>query len=164
MLSGLKHTFGTEPESMKLAAATIRFAFIFVVVQLMCVRALAQTPEFRTETRLVLVDVVASDQNDQPIVGLKPDDFKVIEDGKVQQIRFFDAHSTAAHTKVAPNPRQLPPHVYTNVPEEEPGVVRTVVLFDTLNTPTSDQAYARREMVKFLKVLPKGQSIALFTL
>src|SRR5947207_9335222 len=125
---------------------------------------MAQTTDFDAETRLVLVDVVASDESDQPILGLKPDDFKVLEDGKPQQIRFFDPHTAATQEKATQVPRELPPHVYTNVPEEDPAVVRTIVLFDTLNTPTSDQAYARREMVKFLKVLPKGQSIALFTL
>ena len=124
----------------------------------------AQTPQFKAETRLVLVDVVASDQSDQPVLGLKAADFKVFEDGKLQQIRFFDPHTVTIQAKTTQSPRQLPPHVYTNVPEEDPGIVRTVVLFDTLNTPTADQVYARREMVKFLKVLPKGQSVALFTL
>lgn len=150
---------------MKLPAAAIR-ALVFCSAILLSAGPLSsQTPQFKAETRLVLVDVVASDQNDQPVLGLKPGDFKVFEDGKLQQIRFFDPHNVTTQANVTEvAARQLPPHVYTNVPDEAPGVVRTVVLFDTLNTPTSDQSYARLEMVKFLKLLPRGQSVALFTL
>jgi VWFA-related protein len=147
-------TFSTAIRAMMFCAVISRY---FGVSQ-------AQAPEFKAETRLVLVDVVASDQNDQPILGLKADDFKVFEDGKAQHIRFFDPHNVTTQAQTKQFLRQLPPHVYTNVPEEDPGVIRTIVLFDTLNTPTADQAYARLEMVKFLKLLPKGQSVALFTL
>ncbi|HWC20170.1 MAG TPA: VWA domain-containing protein [Terriglobales bacterium] len=136
-------------------------AILLTVVHVLCA---AQNPQFHSEARLVLVDVVASDQGDQPILGLKPEDFKIWEDGKLQQIRFFDSHTLATRSNTREVPRQLPLHVFTNQPEEGPGVVRTIILFDTLNTPTSDQAYARQEMVKFLKLLPQGQSVALFTL
>jgi len=148
---------------MKFPASIRRLTFCSTIL-LFFGMSRAQAPQFKAETRLVLVDVVASDQNDQPVLGLKAQDFKVFEDGKLQQIRFFDPHTVSIQAQTAQPPRQLPPHVYTNVPEEDPGVVRTIVLFDTLNTPTADQVFARREMVKFLKVLPKGQSVALFTL
>src|SRR5208283_220714 len=39
-----------------------------------------------------------------------------------------------------------------------------VILFDILNTPTNDQMYARQQMIDFLKTLPRGQRVALFTL
>ena len=39
-----------------------------------------------------------------------------------------------------------------------------VVLFDTLNTPVADQMYARWQMIKFIKALPPGKPVALFTL
>jgi VWFA-related protein len=153
-----------EREPMKLPVSAIRALFLSAVTLLMAGPSSSQTPQFKTETRLVLVDVIVSDQNDQPVLGLKPDEFKVYEDGKLQQIRFFDPHSVNTQAKAAESTHHLPPHVYTNVPEEMPGAVHTIILFDTLNTPTADQAYARLEMVKFLKMLPKGQSVALFTL
>src|SRR3954453_7947765 len=39
----------------------------------------------RTNTRLVLVDVVVTDKKGQPITGLKPENFTVEENGKKQK-------------------------------------------------------------------------------
>lgn len=41
---------------------------------------------FRTNTRLVLVDVVVTDKKGQPVAGLKTDDFTLEENGKKQKI------------------------------------------------------------------------------
>jgi len=37
-------------------------------------------------------------------------------------------------------------------------------LFDTLNTPVADQMYARWQMIQFIKALPPGKPVALFSL
>jgi len=39
----------------------------------------------RTNTRLVVVDVVATDSKGQPVPDLKPGDFTLLEDGKPQK-------------------------------------------------------------------------------
>ena len=109
------------------------------------------------------LDVIVLDASGRPIRSLKPTDFKIFEDGKLQQVRSFDAHEMTV-TPEAGKPFDLPPHQYTNVPVDEPRGALTVVLFDTLNTPTSDQVLARRHMLEFLKQLPPGRSTALFTL
>src|SRR5438105_1515396 len=109
-----------ELEPMKLPATEIRILLWLYVAQLFCATLMAQTTDFHSETRLLLVDVVSSDESDQPILGLKPDDFKVLEDGKPQQIRFFDPHTAATQEKATQVPRELPPHVYNNVPYEDP--------------------------------------------
>jgi len=121
------------------------------------------TPTFRANSRLVQFDVIVLDGNGRPIRGLAQNDFKIFEDGKPQQVRSFDAHETKL-TAQPQEPFHLPPHQYTNVPVDEPRGPLTVILFDTLNTPTLDQSAARRHLIEFLNELPRGQQTALFTL
>lgn len=52
----------------------------------------------------------------------------------------------------------------TNFPKLATNSAINVILFDILNTPTDDQWYARQQMIEFLKTLPRGQRVALFTL
>jgi VWFA-related protein len=100
---------------------------------------------FHAESRLVVVDVVVTKHRD-PVPGLTEPDFKVFEDGKPQEIAFFEAH--------------IPPAVNS---KRTPGSIN-IVLFDLLNTPLLDQPYAREQMIQFLKTLPPGQQVALFQL
>jgi VWFA-related protein len=120
-------------------------------------------PTFRSSSRLVLVDVVATDKNDKFVHGLKTTDFSVIEDGKPQRIAGFSAHVTETVANTTP-PVQLPPNQYTNFSTQQPGHAISIVLLDMLNTPRMDQAYARKEMLKFLAGMPPGQTVALFAL
>ena len=126
----------------------------------------ADIPVIKADTRLVLIDVVVRGKNDLPVRGLKAGDFTLVEDGKPQQIKFFDEHTTPAQAAgAAPaRPRVLPPNQYTNVPEGDSGAALTVILLDTLNTPMLDQAYGRQQLLKFLATMPRGQKAALFTL
>jgi VWFA-related protein len=120
-------------------------------------------PTFRASSRLVLVDVVATDKNGKFVHGLKATDFSVIEDGKPQRIAGFSAHVSEPVTNVPPKV-QLPPNQYTNFSTQQPGHAISIVLLDMLNTPRMDQAYARKEMLKFLAAMPPGQTVALFAL
>jgi VWFA-related protein len=125
--------------------------------------SVAQVPVFHAETRLVVVDVVVTDKHGQPVTDLKKEDFAVTEDGKPQQLKFFEAHIPDAHPKSLPK-IDLPPNQYTNFPLQKPSSSVNVVLFDTLNTPVADQMYARWQMIKFIKALPPGKPVALFSL
>src|SRR5215467_1583802 len=74
----------------------------------------------RATTRMVVVDVVATDRSGNPVTDLKPDDFTVIEDGSPQQVRSFNFQQPAevaapGVSASLPAPR-LPEHVFTNVP------------------------------------------------
>jgi VWFA-related protein len=120
-------------------------------------------PVFHAESRLVVVDVVVADKHGQPVTDLKQEDFALTEDGKPQQIKFFESHVPEAQPKTLPKV-ELPPNQYTNFPLQKPASSVNVVLFDTLNTPVSDQMYARWQMIQFLKALPPGRPVALFTL
>ncbi len=120
-------------------------------------------PTFRASSKLVLVDVVATDKNGKFVQGLKATDFSVSEDGKPQRIAGFSAHVTETVTNVPPKV-ELPPNQYTNFSTQQPGHAISIVLLDMLNTPRMDQAYARKEMLKFLAGMPPGQTVALFAL
>ena len=121
------------------------------------------TSVFHAETRLVVVDVVVTDNHGQPITDLEKDNFALSEGGKLQRLQFFEAHAPAVQPK-APAKIQLPPNQYTNFPVQAPASSVNIVLFDALNTPVTDQMYARWQMVRFIKALPPGRPVALFTL
>jgi VWFA-related protein len=122
-----------------------------------------ETATFRASTRLVLVDLVVTDKNGQTVKGLKAMDFTVLEDGKPQPVRAFESRvwqQTAASVEKV----KLAPNQYTNFTEREPNRAVDVVLLDVLNTPQQDQQYARKQMIDFLRDLPRGHRIALFVL
>src|SRR5215467_8424064 len=85
----------------------------------------------RTNTRLVVVDVVVTDSKGQPVDDLKAEDFALLESGKPQTISGFSYQhpggpSAAAHTA------QLPPNVVSNAPQFKSNSLN-VVLFDVVN-------------------------------
>ena len=87
-----------------------------------------------------------------------------MRDGKPQPVRAFEAHvltPEARKTRVVP---MLPANTYTNLPDSIQDQSWTIVLYDQLNTPTSDQQVARQQLVKVLKTLPAGTPVALFML
>jgi VWFA-related protein len=131
----------------------------------------ASTPEttVTVNTRLVSLDVVVTDRHGRPATDLKKEDFTILERGQPQRIAAFNLQQpkpaqTPAGAQPAPSP--LPPGVYGN--RQQPVAAQsavTVVLLDALNTPMADQAYARYEMLQFLKSQhDASQSIAIFAL
>jgi len=56
---------------------------------------------FRTTTRLVILDVVATDDKGQPVSDLKAEDFTVTENGEPQHISEFSFHYPAKVTAAA---------------------------------------------------------------
>ncbi len=47
-------------------------------------------PRFRAEVTAVLVDVLVLDERGRPLAGLSREDFKVLEDGVLQEIENFE--------------------------------------------------------------------------
>jgi VWFA-related protein len=119
-------------------------------------------PTIRVSTHLVLVDVVVTDKQGKAVAGLRPEDFVVQEKGKTQKVAFFTAPGESQRQPAPP----LPPGIYSNKPEyRSPGGPLVILLLDAANTPFKDQAYARQQMLKFVKEEYKpGQRTAIFTL
>jgi VWFA-related protein len=107
----------------------------------------------RTNTRLVVVDVVVTDKKGQAVTGLKPEDFTLEENGKKQKVSVFVPPGIANRTAAKP----VPPGILSNHPENVmPAGVPTVLLLDATNSAFKDQAYARSQMLKY--VLEQGQT------
>ena len=122
---------------------------------------------FHTNARLVYVDVVVRNAHGNVVRGLTQQDFRLSEDGQPEKIVFFSANT--------PKPIAAPPispradlgrkkDEFTNetaVGESNP---MTILLFDLLNTPNDDQTFAVQQMLEFLRSMPPGEHVALFTL
>src|SRR5579872_2354211 len=126
-------------------------------------------PVFQSHVRLVLVDVVVTDQNNQPVTGLQKDDFqifersKLLEQGKAQTIASFEEHRGAPPLTPS-EPQLLPPHFYTNEPLVPPADSVNVLVLDALNTSMGDLSNVHLQMVNYLKTLEPGPRLAIFTL
>src|SRR3954465_3475655 len=71
------------------------------------------TPTVRVNTRLVIVDVVATDKSGKVVPGLKATDFKIFDNGHEQKMRFFEEH-TSPRTASSRDIPKLPPNQFTN--------------------------------------------------
>lgn len=152
--------------------------FPSIVVALIALRACSltaqttATPEtespaatLKLNVRTVLIDLVVTDKNDRAVPGLQKEAFQVFEDGKPQTISFFEPSFAGSSEAAKVEPGQpLPPNTFTNVPAVAPNNVVNVLLMDSLNTPVSDQAYAHKQMVRYLGSIPPGIRIAVFML
>ncbi|HEY0794153.1 MAG TPA: VWA domain-containing protein [Acidisarcina sp.] len=121
-------------------------------------------PTFRADVQNVVVDVVVTDRAGNPCTGLRREDFVVREQGKQQQIASFEEHDGTADFSGFLRSGPLPPGVFTNQPTAPGADVVNVLLLDTLNTPLSSQSYVHQQATKYLKSLPPGTRMAIFTL
>ena len=119
-------------------------------------------PTFKAKARLVLVDVVVTNNKGEPVTGLKKEDFEVLEDGKPQSISTFEEHQGAPPTQI--KLPQMPANVYTNFPLVQTADSVNVIMLDALNTPTSDQVYVHQQMIKYVKTISPHTRVAIFTL
>ncbi|MGC1450885.1 MAG: VWA domain-containing protein [Candidatus Sulfotelmatobacter sp.] len=120
----------------------------------------------KVNSRAVLVDVIVTDRNGNPVKGLKADDFTVEEQGKPQSISYFEEHTTNDLARRSQNLEfpVLPPNVFSNFsPLPTPPAVN-VLLLDALNTPMDDQIWLRRSAQRYLKTLKPGSRIAIFVM
>src|SRR6185312_13435018 len=115
----------------------------------------------RSNTRLVVVDVVATDSRGQVIGDLKPGDLTIFEDGKTQKISNFTFHPPGK-TDVTLN-SHLPASVVTNAPAFQASSLN-VMLLDTLNGDFVEQAYVKDQLLKYLARAQFTRPMAIFAL
>jgi len=116
----------------------------------------------RTSTRLVLVDVVATDSKGQPVPDLKASDLTVLEDGKPQKISGFNFERSDASVARAAQ-IQLPASVVTNAPKFQSNSLN-VILFDAANGDFTEKVYARDQLLKFLNGAALDRPVAIFAM
>ncbi|MGC2196090.1 MAG: VWA domain-containing protein [Terriglobales bacterium] len=120
------------------------------VVILPVVLSVAQQPEappsFKTQTELVLVSAIVQDKHGEHVSGLTKENFKLLENGKPQEIRIFDEVKTTAGSVSAAAPSA--PNEFSNRATAETSKPHrlTIIAFDLLNMPTLKQADARKAL------------------
>jgi VWFA-related protein len=111
------------------------------------VQPAADAPVFKTRSELVTVPVVVTDKNGAHLHDLKKEDFKLLEDGKPQNIASFEEiQRPPAPTVPSPGNGRFS---NTLTASTRP-VNLTIVVLDLLNTPLEDQAIARNALLKYL--------------
>ena len=125
----------------------------------------AAIPTIKARAQIVIVDVVVTDKNQNPIHNLKQSDFNVLEGSKPQTISHFEEH-------IYPNPKTppveklppMPPGIFTNFSPDPPSDAINIILLDTLNTPLTDQVYVRTQLKQYLNSAKPGVPTAIFGL
>jgi VWFA-related protein len=114
----------------------------------------------RANTRLVVVDVVATNSKGELVPDLKIEDFTVTEDGKPQKISAFSFKQHNKATQVA----SATGGGFSNVPQYKDVNSLNVILMDAINGDFSSYAYGRDELIKFLDKGTLTQPTALYVL
>jgi len=110
-----------------------------------------QPSTITVKARIVVLDVVVLDKKGNLVWrnDLKPEDFKIYEDGQLQTIRSFEAPSQ--HRM----PQTDAPVVHSAADLKKIGDAPvTILVLDELNSTFQDSAFSRQQMVKYLQSQP----------
>ncbi len=139
----------------------MRICVLFFLAALLIAQ---EPPAFRVTTRTVAVSVVAIGKDGQPVEGLTREDFTLLDGSTPQTITSFAVESLRI---LGANAVPLPPDIHTNRDQLRGGVpsAATVILLDFLNTRLRDKAYARSQLLEFLRRELRPQDrVALYAL
>lgn len=117
--------------------------------------------KFSTTTTYVLVPVVVTDKDGNPVQGLKKESFRVQESGRDVAISSIEEYKSTA---AALSPTKTPVNEASN--EVVGGVAPrrlVIIVFDLLNTPFEDQSRARHALIKFLADSADSNSLYLLS-
>ncbi len=116
----------------------------------------------KISTSLIQLDVTVTDSKGNPVIGLKPEDFEVFENGKKQTITNFSFVSGIRQkNETVTNPNDKAPVPPTALKPEQ--VRRTVALVvDDLSLSFTSTAYVRRALKKFVdEQMQEGDLVAI---
>jgi VWFA-related protein len=124
------------------------------------------TAVFHVDAKVVLIDVVITDNKGNAIHDLERGRFHIFEDGREQHISYFDETKPAVSPSSAQLDclRQTSPGVVSNVPCVPSSGAVNVLLLDALNTPVINQADINRQVLKYLGRAQPGTTLAVFIL
>ena len=118
--------------------------------------------KFTARTELVLIPTLVTDKSGNHISGLKKEDFTVLENGAEQKIATFEEITSDPHRLSRTNN----PNEFSNsLAGETPNRRITLMVLDLINTRFVDQAYARKDLLKYLtQSVDQREPTALYTL
>jgi VWFA-related protein len=136
--------------------------FIFLIATCLVCLARQQPPTFRTTTSLVEVSVVALDAKGDPVTDLKKEEIALTDKGREKELAFFRFEGAPEAT----SPKPLPPGVFTNRTELTQGPPRNIcaIVIDTLNTPATNQAWARSQAMRCLRTVAPATRVGLYVM
>jgi VWFA-related protein len=151
---------------MKRSAFPLVLFLVAAFPFLVCAQTDRQQPEYvyKSQTRIVVFDIVATDAKGKIVSDLKPDEVQIFEDKKEQRKGNFSFHEP---DKAGVHPDvdfHLPPDVFTNEPQYKGNSSFNIILFDALNTSFSGLAYAHDELIRYLDKNPPAEPTAIFAL
>lgn len=125
-----------------------------------------KSPEYvyRTTTRLVILDIVATDNKGKIVTDLKPEEIQILDNGKEQTKVDFSFIHPNAEKPATQVQTHLPPDVYTNARQYQDNSSYNIILFDVLNSSFTSMAYAHDEIMKYLDNTPPNQPTAIYAL
>jgi VWFA-related protein len=136
--------------------------------------AFCQTPApivLRVSVRLIQVNVIAEDKDGKPVRDLKKEDFKILEQGQVQEISLFSLQTNAPSPFTSPDAASarggsLSGNFFSNHVQSSPEGASsvTVILLDAINTKFQDLYLARGQVIAFLRQLRPQDQVALYLL
>ena len=132
----------------------------------------AQQPDvirFEASASLVVINVTVKDKSGQPVPNLKKEDFRVLEDGKLQSLTVFEFQSLSSEKLPLLAVPKFDPKAVT-IEEPEPAKPsfsdrRALALFfDFAGMPPADQIRAREAAIKFISTqLTAADLVGLYT-
>jgi len=145
-----------------------RLGFILLVVAL---AAAQDRPTFRIKVDLVVLSFTITDNKGHYVNGLKPSDFRILEDGIPQKLTTF-SEGNKPPVEVAADGTFKPIVVDSAVTGVVPGTetrsdafvgTNVFVLFDTSNYMYRGFVYASDAIADFIRGLDRADSVAVYT-
>jgi len=130
----------------------------------------AKTPVFRTKVDLVVLSFTVTDSKSHYINGLKPADFRILEDGIVEKVSTFaEGNKPAVQVNEDGSVRPLidtgaEPSKLAIDPRSDAFVGTNVfILFDTSNFMYHGFVYAEDAIADFVRGLDRADSVAMYS-
>jgi VWFA-related protein len=151
-----------------------RFILIFVLVAL----AMAQDrPTFKVKVDMVVLSFQITDSKGHYVNGLKPKDFRILEDGIAQKFNTFSEGNQPPVTFAEDGTIKIIPHETVTPLDAPPGVAEqnsdsrmdafvgtnVFVLYDTSNYMYRGFVYASDAIADFIRGLDRSDSVAVYT-
>ena len=123
----------------------------------------------KVTTRLVTVDLIATDSRGNAVRDLKPEEVQIFEERKssqkIEHFEYFEKLKNGGAAGISEAVIHRTPNVISNqLPLEQLKIPPTVLLMDSLNTTTPNQFQGRAHMIQLLRTLPPDTPIAIFLL
>lgn len=123
----------------------------------------------KVTTRLVTLDLIATDSHGNPVRDLKPEELQIFEEHKARQkiehFEYFEKLKVAGAPDNSASAIRRRANVISNqLPIDQLKIPPTVLLMDSLNTQTANQQLGRAHMIQLLRTLPPETPVAVFLL